>query len=115
MSSFLLSVRRSSVCFTVSDGGETNVVDNDKRSKTTKRQFTDDCGAWQKSSLKTHYYLKSNVGNFEYIYKKQSIFFKRKNGKMVPLNPQPDLDSLVVLQRYHSKIFRTMMAMSCLC
>ena len=36
------------------------LVDNDKRSKTTKRQFTDDCGA------------------FEYIYKKQSIFFMRK-------------------------------------
>jgi hypothetical protein len=28
----------------------------------------------------------------------------RKNGKMVPLNPQPDLDSLVILQRYHSKL-----------
>jgi hypothetical protein len=81
-------------------------VDNDKRSKTTKRQFTDDCGAWQKSSLKTHYYLKSNFGNFEYIYKKQSIFFMRKNGNMVPLNPQPDLDSLVILQvvSYHSKL-----------
>ena len=86
------------------------LVDNDNRSKTTKKQFTDDCGAWLKSSLKMHFYLISNFGNFEYIYKKQSIFFKRKNGKMVPLNPQPDLDSLVVLQRYHSKIFRTMMA-----
>jgi hypothetical protein len=81
-------------------------VDNDKRSKTTKRQFTDDCGAWQKSSLKTLYYLKSNFGNFEYIYKKQSTFFMRKNGNMVPLNPQPDLDSLVILQvvSYHSKL-----------
>jgi hypothetical protein len=81
-------------------------VDNDKRSKTTKRQFTDECGAWQKSSLKTHYYLKSNFCNFEYIYKKQSIFFMRKNGSMVPLNPQPDLDSLVILQvvSYHSKL-----------
>jgi hypothetical protein len=91
----------------IPDGRKENIyflVDNDKRSKTTKRQFTDDCCAWQQSSLKTHYYLKSNFGNFEYIYKKQSIFFMRKNGKMVPLNPQPDLDSLVILQRYHSKL-----------
>jgi hypothetical protein len=43
-------------------------------------------------------------GLFPIIYKKQSIFFMRKNGKMVPLNPQPDLDSLVILQRYHSKL-----------
>jgi hypothetical protein len=30
----------------------------------------------------------------------------RKNGNMVPLNPQPDLDSLVILQvvSYHSKL-----------
>ena len=86
----------------IRDGRKENVyflVDNDNRSKTTKKQFTDDCGAWLKSSLKMHFYLISNFGNFEYIYKKQSIFFKRKNGKMVPLNPQPDLDSLVVLQR----------------
>jgi hypothetical protein len=93
----------------IPDGRKENMyfqVDNDKRSKTTKRQFTDDCGAWQNSSLKTHYYLKSNFGNIEYIYKKQSIFFMRKNGNMVPLNPQPDLDSLVILQvvSYHSKL-----------
>ena len=72
--------------------------------KWQKQQFTDYCGSWLKSSLKGHYYLKSNFGNFEYIYKKQSIFFKRKNGKMIPLTPQPDLNSLVVLQRYHSKL-----------
>jgi hypothetical protein len=34
----------------------------------------------------------------------QLTFFMRKNGKMVPLNPQPDLDSLLILQRYHSKL-----------
>lgn len=76
---------------------------NDKCSKPTKKQSTDGCGAWLKSSLKTHYYQKSIFFNFEYIYKKQSIFFKRKNGKKVPLNPHPDLDSLVIVQRYHSK------------
>jgi len=39
----------------ISDGRKENVyflVDNDNRSKTTERQFTDDCGAWLKSSLK---------------------------------------------------------------
>ena len=90
----------------ISDGRKENVyflVDNDNRSKTTERQFTDDCGTWLKSSLKTHY-LKSRLGHFEYIYKNQSIFFMRKNGLMVTLNPQPDLHSLVVLQRYHSKL-----------
>ena len=48
----------------IPDGRKENMyflVDNDKRTKTTKRQFTDDCGAWQQSSLKTHYYLKSNL------------------------------------------------------
>ena len=56
----------------IPDGRKENVyflVDNDNRGKTTKRLFSDDCGAWLKSSFKTHYYLKSNFGNFEYIYK----------------------------------------------
>ena len=67
----------------IPDGRKENVyflVDNDNRGKMTKKTFT----------LKAHYYLKSNFGNYEYIYKKQSIFFKRKNGKMIPLTPQPD-------------------------
>lgn len=77
------------------------VIDYDMTSK--NRTFVDDCGAWNKPSFKNHHYLATNTGKFAYIHKKQNQFFKKEKGNLVLLDPQPDVNSVVILSRYHSK------------
>ena len=65
---------------TIPNGQKENVfflIDHE-HDQTAKRTFIDDCGAWMRPSLKTHYYLCHQNGTFDYIYKKQELFYTKK-------------------------------------
>ena len=56
-----------------------------------------------KSSLKSNFYLKSDTGDFEYVHKKQDKYFRREKRKLVLAEPQPNSDSIIIVNRYYSK------------
>ena len=66
--------------------------------------FMDDCGAWQKSSLKKHEYLVDEKGNLTGIYKKNGFYCISVKKKYVPLENQPQDKDIITLKRYYSKL-----------
>ena len=62
--------------------------------------YVDDCGAWSRSgSCKTHHYILSEGKRLHYVDKKDGNYVKFVKGKRVVIEPQPEVDEIVVFQR----------------
>ena len=69
--------------------------------------YVDDCGAWSRSgSCKTHHYILSEGKRLHYVDKKDGNYVKFVKGKRVVIEPQPEVDEIVVFQRYYISLKR---------
>ncbi|XP_053376475.1 uncharacterized protein LOC128547528 [Mercenaria mercenaria] len=87
-----------------------NTKNFDKRSRSKKSSFSDDCGVWNTesgTSPKT-FYLLGNNGDLSVIYKKDNVFCRltrvQRKREYVPMNPQPDISQVVAVHRYYTSL-----------
>ena len=90
------------------------VIDNSenfkKKSLKKSSTFSDDCGVWDRDSGASpkSYYLLQESGNLSNIFLRNGQYcYKRqvqRKTEYIPLNPQPDANQIVVLQRYYTHL-----------
>lgn len=90
------------------------VLDNssncDKRTKNKRSAFSDDCGVWDASSGASpkSYYLMHDNGDLSMMFLRKGIFCIKKQVQRkveyIPLNPQPEMDKVVVIHRYYTTL-----------
>ena len=79
----------------------------DRRSRSKKMEFWDDCGTWdsKSSSTKTTYFVYVE-GKLVSVVKKETLYCKEIKKKFVPLASQPLQCELVILKRFYATLKR---------
>ncbi|XP_071958450.1 uncharacterized protein [Antedon mediterranea] len=66
-----------------------------------RSQYKDDCNWSTKTSSNRHYYVLVD-DHLSYVDKKDGLFCKDVNHKRIPIEPQPEEDSIILFRRYYA-------------